>query len=129
MKINKFNKMELKKFNEMSEKNNGMCNAKPPIEFYNFSEKKLTINEMSEENTNEFSPDKPYIVLLFKVGKIPGKEIILKSEPIWNMKEIHWVTQTVTMRNRVLGQMAGVVIEYEKHNFTKWEELPIEWKK
>lgn len=75
-----------------------------------------------------FSPDKPYIVLVFDASLKGDKSegYVLRGEPIWDMKKIKRAAQSVEWQNRVLGSV-GKTIKIEKHNFTKWEELPIDW--
>jgi hypothetical protein len=87
-------------------------------------------NENVEEQTS-FSEDKPYIVLMFDISlseKSKGDEYILKSQPIWDMKKIKIIMQRVQWQNNIWGRQIGKVIQVEKHNFTKWEDLPINWK-
>lgn len=88
-------------------------------------------NENIEEQTH-FSEEKPYIILFFNISLTNKKPIdndyILKSQPIWDMKKIRMVMKIVGWQNTLWGKTIGKVIEVEKHNFTKWEELPIEWK-
>lgn len=87
-------------------------------------------NEMNNDNmSNDFSLDKPYIILVFDASLKNDKEdgYVLKGEPIWDMKKIKFVVKKIQYQNNILGRNAGKVVEIEKHNFTKWEELPIDW--
>ena len=87
-------------------------------------------NEMSQENIPVgFSPDKPYIVLVFdaslKNDKAEG--YVLRGEPIWDMKKIKRTVKLIQYQNNMFRMQIGKRVEIEKHNFTKWEELPIDW--
>lgn len=87
-------------------------------------------NEIDQENIPVgFSPDKPYIVLVFDASLRNDKSegYVLKGEPIWDMKKIKNIVRGIQFQNNVLRRNAGKVVEIEKHNFTKWEELPIDW--
>lgn len=88
-------------------------------------------NEKNQENNTPvgFSPDKPYIVLVFDASLKNDKSngYVLKGEPIWDMKQIKNVVRKIQYQNIVLGRNVNKIVEIEKHNFTKWEELPIDW--
>lgn len=87
-------------------------------------------NEMNEENIPVgFSLDKPYIVLVFDASLKSDKSegFLLKGEPIWEMKKIKRVVRSIQYQNNIFGMQIGKRVEIEKHNFTKWEELPIDW--
>ena len=81
--------------------------------------------------TFEQHEEEPYIVLIFDMSlrnDKSEKEFILRSEPIYDLKKIKKIMQIVPYTNRMMGQMAGKVVEVEKHNFSKWEELDMDWK-
>jgi hypothetical protein len=57
------------------------------------------------------------------------EDFIMRSRPIYDLKKIKKVMQIVQWNNRVMGQMTAKSVEVEKHNFSKWEDLDIDWKK
>ena len=87
-------------------------------------------NEMNQENIPVgFSPDKPYIVLVFDASLKGDKSegYVLRGEPIWDMKKIKKTVRSIQYQNNIFGGQIGRIVQIEKHNFTKWEDLPIDW--
>lgn len=86
---------------------------------------------MDVKKFEQYSENEPYIVLVFDMNlknNKDDKDFILKSDPIYDLKKIKKIMRIVEWNNRIMGQMVGKAVEVEKHNFSKWEDLEIDWR-
>lgn len=81
-------------------------------------------NESAEEDK------RPYIVLSFnpfvRLNKSTDEYLILKSRPIYDLKEITRTVKIINHQNMILRGQVGMTIEIEKHNFESYDELGID---